>query len=100
VNSLLDLVERSPLRAAGLVLLWIVAVLLMVLSVPGCTLLQPAAAEVGRAVKHYCAEPAESRLALRQALNAALAPNAIELHCAGDPASGDPGRGVGESAPP
>jgi len=50
-----------------------------VLALQGCTALQSARYAVSR----YCALPEPARAANREAVAVALAPNGIEIHCAG-----------------
>lgn len=54
--------------------------LLLVLTLlTGCTAVQSAQYAVSR----YCALPEPARIANREAVAVALAPNGIEIHCAG-----------------
>ncbi len=54
----------------------------------GCsTVSERAAKYAGLAVSEYCSTPATARLALRETVNAAVAPNGITVTCAADTAT-------------
>lgn len=63
-----------------------IALLLVVLAAAGCSLLQPAAEQAGRALKRICAEISEPvRTDAEQRVNEAAAPNSVTIHCAPAP---------------
>lgn len=70
----------------------IVALLLAMGSMPGCSLIpkleeygDKAAEKLASAAKQYCEKvPKEQRLALREKINAALTPHSAQVNCFGD----------------
>lgn len=73
-------------RLAVTALLCIAAVLLLALVMPGCSFLQPAADEAGRAIARICRETTHQvRLEAQARVNQAAAPHAVKITCEGDP---------------
>lgn len=60
------------------------ALLLAAGALAGCSLIASFQDRIGSAVARYCEEPAETRDALREAINARTAPNRIQVDCAAD----------------
>lgn len=60
-------------------------ILVCLLASGGCSLIQ---SEIGptvaKQINRYCREPAATRVLVRTEVNALIAPNRIELQCAGD----------------
>lgn len=61
------------------------ALLLAAGALAGCSLIASFQDRIGSAVARYCEESAETRDALREAINARTAPNRITVECAADP---------------
>jgi hypothetical protein len=80
---------KTLLAPASLKLLAVLAILWAIaLSLRGCTLLgAPVAEKVAEAVNRYRAEPYQSRLLLRETVNAQTGSNRISVYCEGDPNS-------------
>lgn len=78
---------RAARTAAQITLIAIAGALFLLLLLPGCSFLQPAADQAGRGIKRYCTElPYALRLENRGAINAAAAPHSGKITCAADPA--------------
>lgn len=61
------------------------AALALVHVVAACQLLPSSVTDgAARAVRHYCAEPAELRASLHESINAVIVPNSIAVTCADD----------------
>ncbi len=65
--------------------LWFVVFFLLALMLSGCTVFKAEVApKIASGVKHYCAEPLEERLLIREQVNGLIAPASIKVTCEGD----------------